>query len=76
MRQYFTWTYKFDFLRKLKKYNITEMNGLKGRTHEKHSNSEIAESLTKNISDSLKTRDEPWKPLSFLMKKTPKGQIL
>ena len=63
----------FDFLRKLKNSNVLEINGLKGRTHENHSNSEIAEILTKNISDSLKIKGRTLKTLIVPNKKAPEG---
>ena len=63
----------FDSLRKLKDSNIYEINELKGRTLEKHSNSEIAAILTKNISDSLKIKGRTLKTLIVSNKNAPEG---
>lgn len=63
----------FDSLRKLKNSNVLEINGLKGRTREKPSNSEIAEILTENISESLKIKGRTLKTLIVPNEKDPEG---
>lgn len=66
----------FDSLRKLKNFNITEINEFKGRTRQKPSNSDIADILTKNISDSLKIKGRTLETRIIPNKKAPEGANL
>lgn len=63
----------FETLRQLKNSNVIELNGLKELTRKNRSNSEIAEILTKNISDSLKIKGRTLKTLVVSSEKAPEG---